>query len=183
MSPLDRVSVLSPLMTVILPATTVRCSWVPLVCGLLSKESPALNSNSYISSFPTSSGGDRMRTRHPDPLMFIVGTSPPRKTAIWDFSDRFSNRPAKSTCKARVRFQRVEIVGLLSPRSIWLRQRLLLARLLKFHRQLGQYSVVVIRHSGNLDDRGGMVKVKKRDMKKGPAMARPFCILMICNEA
>ena len=29
-------------------------------------------------------------------------------------------RPAKSTCSARVRFHSVEMVGLLSPRSIWL---------------------------------------------------------------
>ena len=58
--------------------------------------------------------------RQPEPRLLIVGTSAARKTSICAGVGALSRRPAKSTCSARVRFHRVAMVGLLSPRSIWL---------------------------------------------------------------
>ena len=53
-------------------------------------------------------------------LLSITGTCGARSTSIWSTASPVSKSPAKSTCKARVRFHRVAMVGELSPRSIWL---------------------------------------------------------------
>lgn len=58
--------------------------------------------------------------RHPEPKLLMVGTSVARRTSICVGVLAPSKSPAKSTCNARVKFHSVAIVGLLSPRSIWL---------------------------------------------------------------